>query len=129
MDTISIQQLRLEFDKNFSRIPKFITTTDHMHFIIWQGMLGANSIIMRLVNNRILTERQIARIINDFATGLDFLLEHTRADLQLHISAYYCVIIEKMIMRSGEEEHYEVCSNLKKFYDYYFNNNIVDSDD
>ena len=119
----SIHQLRLEFETLFSKIPKFITSTDHLHYVLWHAMLECNNVLMRLLVERVLSDRQVAKIINDFQDFIEAIIDNTPEKLHLPISAYYTVILEKMIMRCEEEEHYEVCSNVKRFSDFYFNNN------
>lgn len=125
MDLSSIQQLRLEFEKMFSRIPTFILSTDSLHVVLWHALLECNDVLMSLVVSKILSDRQIAKIINDFADFIEAIIDNTPEALHLHISAYYTILLEKMIMRGKEEELYEVSANVKKFSDFYFNNNIT----
>ena len=125
MNLDSIHQLRLEFEKMFARIPTFILSTDSLHVVLWHALLECNDVLMRLAVDRVLTDRQISKIINDFSDYTEAIIDNTPEYLHLHISAYYTIILEKMIMRSKEEEHYEVSANVKKFSDFYFNNNIT----
>jgi hypothetical protein len=119
---MKIIELRLEFEKMFSRIPKFINSTDQLHYILWQALSECNNQLMRLVIDRPLTDRKVANVINDFHDIIEAIISNTPANIQLQVSAYYTILLDKMITRSLEEEHYEVCSNIKKFSDYYFNN-------
>jgi hypothetical protein len=125
MNLDSIHQLRLEFEKMFSRIPNFISSIDNLHVVLWHALLECNDVLMRLVVARVLSDRQISKIINDFHDYIEAIIDNTPGALHLHISAYYTILLKKMIMRSKEEEHYEVSANVKKFSDFYFNNNIT----
>ncbi len=128
MSGISISQLRNEFTTKLTRIPKFINSTDHLHYILWRTMMECNDIVLRLVIDRVLTEKRLIKIINDFGELIEAIIDNTPPDIHLHISAYYVVNLELMITRSQEEEHYEVCSNLKKFLDYYFTTTPVNNE-
>lgn len=118
----SIHHLRLEFQKMFSKIPNFISSTDSFHLVLWQAMLQCNDVIMDLIIEKNLSNRKIATIINEFHDLIEAIIDNSPAHIHLHISAYYVVILEKIIMRCLEEEHYEVCFNVKRFSDFYFNN-------
>jgi len=119
---MNIVELRLEFEKMFARIPKFINSTDQLHFILWQALGECNNQLIRLIIDKPLTDRKVANVINDFHDIIEAIVDNTPANIQLQVSAYYTILLERMISRSLEEEHYEVCSNIKKFSDYYFNN-------
>ena len=123
MENKTIKNLRHQFDIMFSKIPDFITSTDHLHYILWNAMLDCNSIIMKLVVSKALGNRQIASIINHFHDYIDAIITNTPEDLHLSISAYYSVILDKMLIMSEDMEQYEVCFNIKRFSDFYFNNN------
>ena len=125
MRTYSIKEFRLEFEKIFATIPKFINSTDHLHYILWQALLHCNDVLMRLVIGKTLSDRIIANIINDFQDYIEAIIDNTPANIQLQVSAYYTILLNKMIIRSLEEELYEVSANVKKFSDFYFNNNIT----
>jgi hypothetical protein len=125
MRTYSIKEFRLEFEKIFATIPKFINSTDHLHYILWQALLHCNDVLMRLVIGKTLSDRIIANIINDFQDYIEAIIDNTPPNIQLQVSAYYTILLDKMIIRSLEEELYEVSANVKKFSDFYFNNNIT----
>ena len=125
MRTYSIKEFRLEFEKIFATIPKFINSTDHLHYILWQALLHCNDVLMRLVIGKTLSDRIIANIINDFQDYIEAIVDNTPPNIQLQVSAYYTILLDKMIIRSLEEELYEVSANVKKFSDFYFNNNIT----
>ena len=125
MRTYSIKEFRLEFEKIFATIPKFINSTDHLHYILWQALLHCNDVLMRLVIGKTLSDRIIANIINDFQDYIEAIVDNTPPNIQLQVSAYYTILLNKMIIRSLEEELYEVSANVKKFSDFYFNNNIT----
>lgn len=119
--SLTIGQLRIEFMKEMSKVPAFVTQSV-IHGVLWQALKESNNILIRLVKDKVLSDNSIARIINDFNEFMEAIIDNTTADIHLHVSAYYVVLIESMIIRSKQEEHYEVCSNLKKFQDYYFTN-------
>jgi len=127
MENHPIHELRVEFDKLLNRIPKFINATDHLHFVLWQAMIECNSVLKRLVVNKILTDRQIAKIINDFNDFIEAIIDNTPRSLHINLSAYYTIILQRMLKRCDEEELYEVSSNIKRFSDFYFNNNEADA--
>jgi hypothetical protein len=129
MKGCSIQQLRLEFEKMFATIPKFINSTDHLHYILWQALGECNELLMRLVIHKTLSLQRVLNITNDFSSIIEAIIENTPANIQLQVIAYYTILLQKVISRSLEEEQYEVCSNIKRFSDLYFNNTSTALDD
>lgn len=128
MTTLTINELKKEFSKNLTKVPKFMAP-DILHDVLWRAMLECNQILLRLVVDKFLTPRRIELIKDDFNDYLEAIIDNTPPNIHLHLSAYYIVVIEEMIKRSNDEEHYEVCSNLKKFSDYYFTNTTPDIND
>lgn len=122
MKIVPIRSLQVEFATWLSRTPQFVSTIDVLGQALWRTMLECNEILTKLIVNRLLTDKQIVKIINDFNKFIELILDYTPESIHIHLSAYYIVTIEKMIKRSEEVEHYEVCSNLKRFSDYYFTN-------
>ena len=129
MTKLTIIELRQEFDKSLHRIPKFITSTDTLHHALWQAMLECNALLLNLVVDKVLTEKQLDKIIEKFNKYIQIIIDNISESLQINISAYYAIVLEKLLMRSQDEEHYEVCSNLKRFIDYYFTNTTTKDND
>lgn len=125
---LTIGQLRIEFSKEMSKVPSFVAKSP-LNGVLWQAIKESNTILIRLVKDKVLTDNAVARVINEFNEYMEAIVEYTTPDIHLSVSAYYVLLIESMIIRSKQEEHYEVCSNLKKFHDYYFTNTEEDGND
>jgi hypothetical protein len=120
--TLTINELRLEFKSEMSRLPDWMTGTLPLHHLIWQTMDILNETLLQLIVNKVLTTRTINKIINDFEESITLIIDNVKEDMQIKVAIYYTSMVDYLEFRTLEEEQYEACSNLKKFSDYYFKN-------
>jgi hypothetical protein len=120
--TMTIEELRNEFKSQMSRLPPWIIGSLPLHHIIWQTMDILNEILLSMIVKRILTQKAIDKIIQNFDDTISLIIDNVSDDIQLRISIYYTSMVEFLERRTLEEEQYESCSNLKKFSDHYFKN-------
>jgi hypothetical protein len=120
--TMTISELRKEFRDQMNRLPPWITGSMPLHHIIWQTMDILNEILLTMIVKRILTQKAIDKIIQNFDETISLIIDNVGNDIQLRISIYYTAMVEFLEKRTLQEEQYEACSNLKKFSDHYFKN-------
>jgi hypothetical protein len=120
----NITDFRNNIAKDLNKIPNWINSTDHLHYILWQALSECNAILHKLIRERVLGDRQIKSIINDFDDYIQAIINNTEPHIHLKISAYYLNLIEHLITLILEGEHFENCYNLKRFRDIYYNQTI-----
>lgn len=116
------EKFKIGISKRLIKLPDFIQQRNYLDVILWQQLLELNNIIVKLITNQVLTQRQIKRILIEFDKTIEYIVETTPGKYHLLIFAYYQNLIDELINYSLEVEQYEVCSNLKKFQDLYLNN-------
>jgi len=119
----SIYSLKRELHKKLHKIPAWINSTDQLHYIIWQAIIECNSIIFKMIKARVLDDKEINDVISEFHECIDIIINNTESEIHILLSIYYIELLEEIIIMCEEEEQYEVCSNVKRFTDIYFNNN------
>lgn len=120
--TLTINELRVEFRNEMSKLPKWLIGTLPLHHVIWQTMDILNEMLLQLIVKKILTQRSLDKIITEFEDNITHIIDNVKEDFHINIAIYYTSLVEYLEERSLEEEQYEACSNLKKFSDYYFKN-------
>lgn len=123
---MEIKELKKVISGKMSYIPSFIDTTSSLHHLIWNGgILSINGELLKLISNKVLTEKTIFRIYTNISELLDNMSELTSNDLHLKIITYYSrllIYLEDICIR---EENYESAANVKKFSDIYYQINPI----
>jgi hypothetical protein len=118
----STPELRKEVIYKMNNIPDWINTKSSLHFDVWNLMTDCNDMILILINDRIITDKNISKIMYRFdeiiTTLLDVLVDNERIKLCI----YFTQMIDFIKDLCLEEERYEVCSNIQKFSDSYYTN-------
>lgn len=125
---MTISETRQEIYGKMGKIPSWINTTSVIDHQVWDSMGELNDILLVLLTDKILKKKTVDKIIEKFDEIIEHTMEFTDYEKQIRIYVYYTTLIQHMIMRFQEEEHFETCTNLKLFNDSYFQNDNNDND-
>ena len=125
---MTISEVRKEMYDKMSKIPSWIDTKSIIDHQIWEAMSEINDMLLVLLNDRLLREKSIEKLIEKVDNVIEYMLAFTDGEKQVLIYVYYTTLIQHMIWRFQDEEQFEVCRNLKLFFDSYFQNYSQNND-
>jgi hypothetical protein len=115
-------EVRKEIYNEMNRIPKWINTTSSLHFEVWNLMGDCNDMLLLLINDKIITDKRINIIMIKFGFNITSLLDVLIEDDRIKLCVYFTAMLDMIKEVCLEEERYEACSNIQRFYDSYFTN-------
>ena len=110
---MSIDKLTKLSNKVCSQIPEFINTTSFLDHAIWNNMMIVNDVILKLISNKIYTNKKIDSIIEEFDKEVSILVDIT--DDMDKINKYYTMLITYILYHSIEFEVFETATNIRNF--------------
>jgi hypothetical protein len=123
---MEIRELKKVISGKMSKIPSFIDTTSSLHHLIFNdGILSINGELLKLISNKVLTEKTIFRIYTNISELLDNMSELTSNDLHIKIINYYSRLLIYLEDICITRENYEAAANIKKFSDIYYQINPI----
>lgn len=125
---MTISEVRKEMYDKMCRIPSWIDTKSIIDHQIWEGMSEINDMLLVLLNDKLLREKSIEKLIEKVDSVIEYMLAFTDGEKQILVYVYYTTLMQHMILRFQDEEQFEVCRNLKLFFDSYFQNYTDNND-
>ena len=114
-------------DTHFTRIesilfnkPYWFDPTNNDHKKIYKSFLASARLINSLISNEIIEDTQIELLYTWFEIHIEDILELTNNMEHMEIAAYYSKLESDLLDECEEIELYEACSNIKTFYDFYY---------
>ena len=110
---LSFEEVRKLFYKKICNIPNFIDGKKYVDKIVWDIIFMGSEIILLYVWNDILNPSEILHISDDYnklMDGLGYL------KYQIEAFAYHNLLVQKLIEICIENQLFESCENLNKFY-------------
>lgn len=115
-------EVRKEIYNEMIRLPKWINTTSSLHFEVWNLMSDCNDMLLLLINDNIISDKKINIIMRRFDDIITSVLDVLNEDDRIKLCVYFTAMLDMIKEVCLEEERYEACSNIQRFYDSYFTN-------
>jgi hypothetical protein len=116
---MDINTLRQQLINNMVIIPHFIKTTSFIDHAVWNNMKYINDILMQLITDKIITDRRISSIVNQYYLEMGIVYD-IYDDIE-SVNDYYNDVMEYILERSLEEERFEAATNVRNFTTEYKN--------
>lgn len=113
--------------KEMNYIPDWINSTSQIDFMIWNKLSCCNDVLLRLVVDKVLSEKVLYSLIISFECYLYEIIEIITEDKELRFSAYIAYILDYILSLSLDYERFEVAANVKRFTDMYYS--ITENDE
>jgi hypothetical protein len=115
MINIEIYTHIMNIELKMRQIPDLINTTTDID--LWGLMSTCNNIILELVDNDCLTDREINLLVVDYTEFINIIRDIVDATKFFMIHIYFYSILEYCMIYCEEEQLFEACANIKKFND------------
>ena len=103
-----------------STLPDNLRGKFELDHLIWEFIDDTNCLILTLVQDRLMTKKEIVFTIEKFDECVEIICHYiTRTD-QIKLAMYWTSILGYLNDKCLDEEQFEACSNIKKFKDLYF---------
>lgn len=114
---MDIKDLKQKLIDDMVIIPHFIKTTSFLDHAVWNNMKYMNNILIDLINDKILTEKRISVIVEQYYLEMGVVYD-IYDDIE-KINDYYNDIMNFMLELTIEEEFYESATNIRNFTEQY----------
>lgn len=115
-------EVRKQIYHEMTYLPKWINTTSSLHFEVWNLMGECNDLLLVLITDRIINDKNITTLVIKFDDIITSVLDVLIDDDRIKLCVYFTAMMDMIKDMCLEEERYEACSNIQKFYDNYFTN-------
>ena len=125
---MKISEVRKEMYDKMCKIPSWIDTKSIIDHQIWEAMSEINDMLLVLLTDRLLRDKSIEKLIEKVDSVIEYMMAFCDVEKQVMVYVYYTTLMQHMILRFQDEEQFEVCRNLKLFFDSYFQNYTHNND-
>lgn len=108
--------------RNRVKLPDFVRGSYPLNHEIYVNLTRSIDVILKLATTKVVGIKRVKVVQDEFNEYVDAILYHIEPEHHVFLAIYYMHMVEDFMIECEKDEQFEVCANLKKFYDLYMIN-------